>query len=116
MHLDFRTVADHVADDIIAAARESAEPVVFVTGNAYMPPHRSFPEAEALWQSDDTGAAFELFIEALEARLELANVYLGCPDYDNALYAVDLARWQHIDDDPELADAEDLNDEWEPIS
>lgn len=111
MHLDFRIVAEHVADDIARAARASEQPVVFVTGNAYMPPIRSFPEAEALWQDDPTGAAFELFTEALDARLELANVLLECPDYDNALYAVDLARWQRTED---AEDAEDLNDEWEP--
>jgi len=101
-----------VARDVIApVARQSAfEPVVWLTSNNYMPPLRSIDEAEAIWQlegleDDDVWGAF---VEALESALEEEQVYMAQPEYDNALYVVNLAQWEHVD-----SDSDNLNDEWQ---
>ena len=36
---------------------------------------------------------------------------MECPEYDNALYVVDLTRWQHREED-EIEDTDSLNGEW----
>lgn len=110
-----RELARELADSIISDARTVHGPVVWLTGNAYMPPMRSFPAAERVYQADNNrdGELFAWFAEMVEDRLRDAHVAMECPDYDNALYAVDLNRWQYRDYDPrELV--EDINDEWEP--
>lgn len=116
---EVETSAKRLAREIIADAKRLAGPVVWLTGNSYMPPLRSFPAAEAVWQLDNEPDpwAWELFTETLESELEAALVLLECPDYDNALYAVDLARWDHIADDDERNpdfDPNDMNSEWIP--
>jgi hypothetical protein len=100
-----------ITGEITAAARGSRSPVVFVTGNSFMPPLRSFPAAENIWQHG-TAEAWEALAETILDFLSRENIYLGIPDYDNALYAVDTARWQQSADD---ADGDTLDDEWEPV-
>lgn len=106
-----RRLAREVSDEIIAWAQHSTAPVAWVTGNAYMPPLRSFPEAETVWDAanNEDGELFQWFAELVENNMDAANVLLDCPEYDNALYAVDLNRWQYRED----PDGEDLNGEWE---
>lgn len=108
-----RNVASIIAQGMIEVARSAprTEPVQFVTGNSYMPPLRSFPNAEAIWRDDEDGSLFEQLTEEIEAILSNANVLLACPDYDNALYVVDLARFEHVEGD----DYDSLQNDWRPI-
>jgi hypothetical protein len=120
-----RKMARELADAIISDARTVHGPVVWVTSNQYMPPMRSFPSAEYVYQADNNrdGELFAFMVELVEDHLNSANVLLESPDYDNALYVVDLNRWQYkerqfstpyfpsVPDD----DSDDLNDEWEPV-
>jgi len=109
-----------IAESIIKDARASATPVVFVTGSRYMPPGRSFSAAEEIFQhrlNESTKQDPYAYNEAYEALwaevreiLEREHVYLGVPENDNSLYAVDLNRWEYNED--VAAYAEDLNDEW----
>jgi len=110
-----REIAREIADDIISDARTVHGPVVWITGNSYMPPMRSIPAAESVWDAENNrdGELFAWLVEMVEAHLTEAGVLLEAPDYDNALYAVDLKRWQYKDD-AEAEAADDLNDQWEP--
>lgn len=111
-----RDMAGKLADSIIVAARtDHGPPVVWLTGNNYMPPLRSFPPAERVYQADNNrdGELFAWFAELVEARVAEANVMMECPEYDNALYAVDLSRWQHKETG-DFYETWDINDEWEP--
>lgn len=110
-----RKLAIELADEITQDARTVHGPVVWITGNAYMPPLRDLAQAEIVWQAENNrdGELWAWFVEMVEGTLRDNDVALECPDYDNALYAVDLQRWQYRED-TETTDAEDLNDEWEP--
>lgn len=109
--LDYaRQTAEQTAKYITEAARYSPGPVAWVTSNSYMPPARDFAGAEVIYQADLD--LWELYWEAVEKHLDTAEVTTVVPDFDNAIYAVDLKRWQHVDSD-DLGDS--LNDEWEPI-
>lgn len=106
--------AREIADSITTSARESGDdPIAWVTGNAFMPPLRSFTAAERVWQADDTGEDFQRLHEKVEARLADAQVALECPEHDNALYAVDLSRWEYVDEDTP-GDHETLQQDWQP--
>ena len=110
---EIEDIAKSIADDMIGSARDSVTPVCFVTGNSYVPSLRSYPQAETVWQATYDGTDPDLFsylYETVEAYLEEADVYLGEPEYDNALYVVDLRRFQAIED---LDNAETLDGEWE---
>lgn len=104
-----------VADDIIADARNIHGPVVWVTGNNYMPPMRALPSAEAVWQADnnDDGELWASFTDLVEEYVAKADVLLECCEWDNALFAVDLKRWRHRAD---FAVNDDINDDWESVS
>jgi Zn-dependent M32 family carboxypeptidase len=108
------SIAQEIAADMIEVARAApiAEPVQFVTGNSFMPPLRSYNAAEAIWQADTTGEHFERLTEELESILDAAKVLLDCPEYDNALYVVDLARFEYVEDN----DSDSLQDDWAPIT
>lgn len=108
-----RALAREVADAIISDARTLHGPVVWITSNAYMPPMRDILQAEYVYQAENNrdGELWAWFVEMVEGTLRDNMVALECPDYDNALYAVDLNRWQYREG---ADDAEDLNDEWEP--
>ena len=103
--------ATQLADELINEARTLEGPVIWVTGNRYMPPMRSFPSAEEVWDLDDADL-WELFCETVESKLTEADVTMESPDYDNALYVVDLRRWSYN----ENAEGDDLNDDWERIT
>lgn len=109
-----RGLAGVLAGKIISDTRTLHGPVCWLTGNAYMPPLRSFPEAEEVWnaENNDDGELFEFFASELHDHLDRAFVALECPEYDNSLYSVDLKRWQYKDTDQAF---DDLNDEWEPV-
>ena len=116
-----RSYARKIADEIISAARNSGrDPIAWVTGNAYMPPMRSFTLAELVWQDtahDDCGESFAWLCELTESHLSDADVALECPEYDNALYAVDLARFAYADREGlAMAEGEYLQDDWQPIT
>lgn len=108
-----RELARETADSMIDAARESDTAVTFVTGNAYMPPLRSFPAAERVWNADnnDDVGLWEEFVWEVEDRLSAANVLMQSPDWDNSIYVVDMNRWQYREPGP---GEDDLSDEWEP--
>lgn len=108
-----REMALETAEDITHDARAAHGPVVWITSNRYMPAMRDIPDAERVWQADNNrdGELFAYFVSVVGEKLSENNVALECPDYDNALYAVDLNRWQYRDTDEP---ADDLNDEWEP--
>lgn len=113
--------ACQIADEIINAARNSGnDPIAWVTGNSYMPPLRSFDMAENVWKMDanDDGELFACLVELVEKYLSDANVALECPEYDNALYAVDLNRFEYSDNavDVSAEVSETLQDNWQPIS
>jgi len=112
-----RELAREVADAIIEAARHSSVPVAWITSNQYMPPLRDITAAETVWQAanNDDGELWAWFTEMVEDRMSAANVALECPDWDNALYAVDLNRWQYRDEIPDDEQNSSLNDEWEPV-
>jgi hypothetical protein len=108
-----RAAAREIADEVIEAARNSgSDPIVWVTENHYMPPIRSFAAAEKIWQTDRTGDVLEFLIEETERLLSAADVAMECPDYDNALYAVDLKRFAYVED----PNGENLQDDWKPIA
>jgi len=103
--------AAEIAASITETARGSGgDPIAWVTGNRFMPPMRSFDAAEKIWQDDEDGEKFAYLQEEVERLLDDAEVALECPEYDNALYAVDLRRWQYRED----AEGDMLQDEWEP--
>ena len=116
MEATVRDYARQIANEIIDAARTSGDdPIAWVTGNSYMPPLRSFTLAERVWQHAapyDEGESWELLTELVEKFLDDANVTLDCPDYDNALYAVDTARFEY----EESEDGETLQSDWRPIT
>lgn len=107
-----RKVARLIAED----ARNLHGPVVWITGNSMLPPMREILDAERVYQAENNrdGELFEWFGEMVRDNLAAQDVALECPDYDNALYAVDLRRWQYREDGPEDPDSADINDEWEP--
>lgn len=120
-----RGIAGRIAGALISDARNNPGPVVWVTGNSYMPPFRSFDEAERVWNAEANadGELFAFLVELVEDHLNRASVILESPDWDNALYVVDLKRWQYIDDttiqgekrhNPDY-DEWDINSEWEPV-
>lgn len=98
----------HAAVDLVRRVGER-EAIVWLTGNAYMPPLRDWGNAEVVWQSDDTGELWEEYTERWAAGVEAHNIYMGCPEWDNSLYAVDLTRWEHVDGSE---DSETLSEEW----
>lgn len=110
-----RNIAYDVAASIIADARTNPGPVVWITGNSMFPPMRAIPAAERVYQAanNEDGQLWADFTEKVSELLSEASVTLECPPDDNALYAVDLRRWQYREDAEE---AEDLNDEWEQVS
>lgn len=108
-----RRIAAGIAESVIADARNSGpDPIAWVTGNSYMPPLRSFDGAENVWQhpANEDGEAFAYLVEVLESMLADADVALECPDSDNSLYAVDLARFEFAEDSA----GEYLGDDWQP--
>jgi hypothetical protein len=115
--VNIRQAAREIADEIIESARNSGDdPVAWVTGNRFMPPMRSFAVAEEIWQSSaSTWADGELFAELaelVESHCGEANIYLACPDYDNAYYAVDTARFEYKESEA----GETLQDDWKAIT
>lgn len=109
-----REIATDIASAIIEDARTVHGPVVWLTGNSYVPAFRSFDMAERVWNAENNqdGELFAFLVELVEDLLRAADVAMESPDYDNALYAVDLKRWQYVEEP--TGDDDDLNDEWEP--
>lgn len=105
--------------DAIGAAHGALpeEPVTFITGNNYMPPLRAYGRAEDFWAAsdgctlEDLPTPWEVYVEVFEEELQKNDVALECPEYDNALYVVDLRRFEYIED----AEGDSLNDEWKVI-
>lgn len=99
------------ARDVIApVARESTEPVVFITGNRFMPPLRDFEEVDEIYHMSDD--VFSTFFEAFEDTLAREMIFFGTPEDDNCHYVVDHKRWTYVGDDENLGPS--LNDEWAP--
>ena len=113
-----KRAAQEIADQIINAARTSGDdPIAWVTGNAMMPPIRWFDAAERIWQlpaSNDV-VPWETLTERVEELLSAANVTLECPEYDNSLYAVDLARFAYVDEEDQDPGNDTLQGDWQPV-
>jgi hypothetical protein len=109
-----KRAAAEIARQIIDAARNSGpDPVVWITGNAMMPPLRWLSAAEHIWQlPGNSPDAWDALIYRLESLLDKAEVALECPEHDNALYAVDLARFEYVED----PDGETLQADWRPVA
>lgn len=109
--------AEKDAATIITFVREAGadEPIVWITGNGYMPPLREIGSANSFYSGSfwNPSYAWESYVETFEETLERADIYLGCPEYDNSLYCVDRRVWQFRDIDED--EAETLSDEWERI-
>lgn len=106
-----KRAARDVADQIITAARNSGDdPIAWVTGNAMFPPLRSFTLADMVWHlnAPHDYQPWESFVWRVEKHLQDANVYLECPEYDNALYAVDLERFEYAESET----GDSLCDDW----
>lgn len=109
------------AQDAITIARESTEPVCFITGNSYMPPLRAFGRAEDFWAASHEVdnymlTPWEVYVETFDRTIDDASVLMECPEYDNALYVVDIARFEYIGDERDDADIEDsLSADWREI-
>lgn len=116
-HANAERMATEDAKWIIESARATHvhEPCVWLTGNAFVPAIRSFENAEKLWQQNEIAykgmTAFEVYCETIENLLDEADVYMTSPEWDNALYCVDLARFQSVED----PSGDSINDEWELI-
>lgn len=84
--------------EIAPLAKESgSEAVVFITGNSHVPSLRAFGISDEVWQLDYELTTVELFpayAEAIERRLDELHVHMTEPEYDNALYVVDLDRFE----------------------
>jgi hypothetical protein len=113
-----RRAAKRIADSIIADARNIEGPIVWVTGNSYMPPLRSFSDAEEVYQGrypENGGGYWEFLVEELERLLSDAGVILDCPEDDNALFAVDARRWEFDEEMYRSEEMHDLSDEYRRI-
>lgn len=115
---EVRGIAGRLAGSLIAEARNLHGPVVWVTGNQYVPAFRSFTEAERVWNAENNtdGELFAFLVEQVEDHLSAASVALEAPEHDNSLYVVDLKRWQYREDgNSDVTETFDINDEWEPV-
>jgi hypothetical protein len=95
-------------------AETGDDPIVWLTGNSMMPSLRAWGNSERVYQlSYDLGDVWSSYVERLESTLDQAEVFMAEPEYDNALYAVDLRRWQGADehDTPDDVDIT-LQSEW----
>lgn len=108
--MNVEQIAKEDAAEAIAIARASDEAVVFITGNSMMPPLRAFGRAEHVWKHDYTECGMDkpsgsreclwvLYTETFEAELHAANVYMDCPEYDNAIFVVDMERFEYVESD-----------------
>lgn len=117
MYADIEQIASLLVRDVLAkVARESVEPVEFVTSNAYFPALRSFSVCESVYMADaddPDGGYWEALVEAIERHCANQGILLDGPEYDNSLYVVDLRRWEYIGEDFEGGD--NLNDEWRAL-
>lgn len=114
-----RLVAREIIEPILREL-PSEQPIVWLTGNSYMPPIRDIPAAERMWEltndiDSDTGAmVWELFMQAVDHECANREIEIAAPEHDNALYVVDLRRWERKDANEEDV-GDDMNDEWRPV-
>lgn len=120
IHDDIGQIAFLIARDVIGDSIRSTtfqpdgrapgerQAVNFITTNRYMPPLRDIQEVEAIWQVEDAEDQYAAaLMEAIHDKCAAIEIMLACPDYDNAVYAVDLREWEHTGEE-----SDDLNDEW----
>jgi hypothetical protein len=113
-------VRDHIAPQV----RASDEPVCWLTSNNFMPPIRAIDRMDDIWNATSTHGNYwrdmadDIWVavcETIELELERNYIYMTSPEWDNALYAVDLKRWEHVERD-EDNDGDTLNDDWVPVA
>lgn len=103
-----------LAQDVIESVRSRSEheSVQWMTGNSFMPPLRSLPEAERVW-TEGTDDAWHAFSERFFEVLEDERIYCASPEHDNGLYAVDLRVWEHVPEEEQGDEVQDdLRYEW----
>lgn len=102
--------------EIAPVAKDSGDVAIeWLTGNSYVPPLRSLDACERVWQIDgDAPGTLDLWgvmVEAITSRLIELRVEMAAPEYDNALYVVDLERFEY---DEDADNGEDLASGWKP--
>jgi hypothetical protein len=125
MNLDIEQLGFLIARDVIqpmlrdddGSPHPTEGAVVWITSNRYMPPWRDLEDVEAIWQAEgnEDGYCSHLIERIEEVCGNQLGLFIATPDYDNALYAVDLKVWEYIDPDDQEHDPSDLNDEWRRI-
>jgi hypothetical protein len=101
-------VATYLIADDTRKGGAGADPIVWLTGNAMMPPMRAYANSEDIWQLGDY-EVWDAYVGGIERGCDEQSIMLAVPEYDNSHYAVDLKRWEYVDDPDE---AESLGDEW----
>lgn len=90
--------------------RDRLEPIQWLTGNSYFPAWRSFDEIEMLWQVCEEPHYLQALIEKIERKCDEIGIFIGYPENDNSIYAVDTRIWEWCGD--EDGEAENLSDDW----
>jgi len=120
---DIQQYAALLVRDVIAPAVRGSgdEPIVWLTSNRYYPAIRDLDKMDDIYKetSRDCGHVFQAMsnniwmalIEQINRELDQAHILMDGPEWDNALYGVDLTRFTRIDDPDQ---AETMSDEWVP--
>ena len=107
-----KEIAIGVAVWITESARMSGDdPIAWITNNA-SDPWRSWPAMESIFQSDanSDGELFDAEIERIKEFLAADDVHVDFGP-DGSMYAVDLTRFESVDEDPRNPHAT-LQEDW----
>lgn len=110
-----REDAARVIEAVRASGKDS--PIIWLTSNAYFPPLREIGSADKFYSGSfwNPSQAWEVYVETFNSEVERANVLVDAPEWDNALYGVDLTIWRYREDIEE-EDCDELGQEWERIA
>lgn len=118
---DIDQYAGLVVRDVIApVARESEHPIEWLTSNRYMPAIRDLDRMDDFYTAIEDGHVFAkmahdvwvMLVEAIESECEKQQIFMASPEWDNALYVVDLKRWELSENE----DGDNMNDDWVPVA
>jgi hypothetical protein len=106
------------AAEVVSLVRSEDGPIVWLTSNRYMPPLREIGRADQFYSGSFWNPSYlwSTYAETFEHVLEREDIHFDCPEHDNALYAVDLRRWQYADENGSPDTHEDsMESEWRPV-